>query len=840
MPAPARGDLNGTPTPRAPIGTSITPRANRGGLDSPFRHTPQPHPHRTPLSRSSQETTPVQSQSFPAAPRTVETLRYGDRSDGEGYRSDRSSREGSTSGREGSTSGTDEVFGTGSGMARTGFQVAEGFVGTNGRKTLSTNHNFTVPYKQPAVRPTHQATSSSTSQRQQDDSVTPRPPTRVQPAGQMQRQFGQLFTSLQTTQNKLVTQVANMEQEIRRLTQSGAAKEATIQKQNGLLQDAMQQLERQNLRLTELEAQVRRGGMDDREEESDLSKDVRKVVTLAVVVAYGCTPPVGYPTDTEPWPRLKTASGADDGHEAMRWDFDQPLSSERNEIQTSKLQTILEYHLDSLPITADMVRETLPAFKDNKNIYSSAISARFKLLQQAWKRKKLKRRAPSVDVEQRAALEEEIKALEDRDSQGPPEVLRTLSEKKAQLKSLERVGKPERSSAGYSKTGVRSKLTVMQKWVKAKRALIPEFQGEEWACMETIYALIPPVSSTPDGEGKKLWHWPMQDTVYSQEFLTAFFKIYNCKNSGGSKISGTAIHPLSEAPNFTPPDAMPYLPADYEFLWEAPQRWMFTDEWLDDHPDLPIVPCDVPTDPEQVKTSMWYKTHAWSISKPGGKKNTQAGGDRARSQSTVPSTSASTPRDQAISDSEHERGHPSNPENPAKRRKVGIPPGLPHVEEGNESGAHSEDDIEFPRAPSSQYPGRADVPGLSVTPRAGPSRQPSDSRNPYDQDSQLPTNNRSVRWDLQDDQVSINNDYFPNLNSQRPNETQDDTYLGTDVVSGPQELDFDTMFPGVDWGAFGVGGLGTQDNDKTQPDDETQLGGETLPATFPTESIMFS
>jgi hypothetical protein len=78
------------------------------------------------------------------------------------------------------------------------------------------------------------------------------------------------------------------------------------------------------------------------------------------------------------------------------------------------------------------------------------------------------------------------------------------------------------------------------------------------------------------------------------------------------------------------------------------------------------------------------------------------------------------------------------------------------------------------------------------------------------------------------------------LNSQRPNKTQDDTYLGTDVVSGPQELDFDTMFPGVDWGAFGVGGLGTQDNDKTQPDDETQPGGETLPATFPTESIMFS
>ncbi|KAG7527393.1 hypothetical protein FFLO_06981 [Filobasidium floriforme] len=515
----------------------------------------------------------------------------------------------------------------------------------------------------------------------------------------------------------------------------------------------------------------------------------------------------------------------------MRWDYNETLSSDGDEPETAKLRTILEFNLGSLPITADMIREDLPWFNDHKDLYSSAITVRFRALSQAWKRKQ----AIAWQKEgKRAELMQEIEELQSRNSQAPPEMQNTLEQKRAFLANMEKGLKPERQAKG----GVRSKLTVMANFMTTKRPTLPDYSGSDWACMDTVYSLIPPVMSNPEAVGRKKWHWPRKDSVYSPQFLQAFYDIYDSPNTTGSKITGTTISPLSDAEGgWTPPDAKPYLPSDHEFLWQGAQRWMFTPTWLEEHPDAPIVPCNRPTDPEVVRNSVWYKTHSWAISKPGGKKGATK---RGRSQSTA--ASGSTKRDRSYSaapanDGATHDGEQDGYGHVGKKRRVMENTGFSLSQVDEEDEGQGEEEEEHAYAAPQQFI-RDEIPGLTVTARASGSRQAGQTYSGY-QPKSVPQAERSRqpgdRFPVPQPETAGDFETIPGSQSQGqglflgglPTDQQQDETIDYDAAG----IDFDAIMASL--GPINADLGATHDNPSGMAND----GDETIPGILNPDTI---
>ncbi|KAH8082410.1 hypothetical protein HD553DRAFT_325214 [Filobasidium floriforme] len=610
-----RQSVQYTPTPRA-SGSASSSRQTLDGLDSPFQYQQQ-----TPRRPTAQTRTPSTAGSSSdhrdpprllaaGTPRNVTLLRQGDRTDNEVFGVPRA--------------GVDV-----GGAGRTGAQVNKGYLGTNGRKTLPTSHNFTVPFKNQAqASSSRQQTPPRTSQ--MPDQHTPRPvnPPRQVPAGEQQRQLGNLLSSLQTGQQQLTAQVKQLQEDLVRLTQSNAAKESVIHKQAGMLNALETRLAETQARVTELEAVARQGGL-----------------------------------------------------------------GEGGENETAK-------DFDLLPLTSDVARESLPAYKDAVDLYNTAIAKKFKHLSASWKRKQISEWSKG-DGRRDDLLQEITQLEEEQQTEG-------LEEKKALLSIMDAAAaKPERQN----RNNMRAKLTVMQNYMTTKRALMSEYQGDEWKCLESLYVQIPPVTkSGANGKGKKTWHWPQRDGVYSEEFLEAYYAVYDNQEASTGKVTGTTINP--PPPGWIPPVAQPYLPSSYEFLHLAPQRWMFTESWIEENPKLQmsVIPIGRPTDPEVVKASVWYRSHAWALGKSTGTK-------RNLSQSTIASTSTSRGRSISVmpGESDGDRGRSIEPKNPAKKRKIVTQPSLSQVAEDEEDRAHTDDDdIEVAR--SAGYPSNSGSrqPGMTV------------------------------------------------------------------------------------------------------------------------------
>lgn len=69
----------------------------------------------------------------------------------------------------------------------------------------------------------------------------------------------------------------------------------------------------------------------------------------------------------------------------------------------------------------------------------------------------------------------------------------------------------------YLQGNVKSKARTVLKWIKARRPGT-EYNGPEYDCLDTLFAMVAPYCVNPDVEDTgKVWCWPRMDGVYSQE-----------------------------------------------------------------------------------------------------------------------------------------------------------------------------------------------------------------------------------------------------------------------------------------------------------------------------------
>lgn len=129
--------------------------------------------------------------------------------------------------------------------------------------------------------------------------------------------------------------------------------------------------------------------------------------------------------------------------------------------------------------------------------------------------------------------------------------------------------------------------------------------------MSRIQHLFTVSMSVPVGLQYRCAHLP---TPESPQYLEIFQTVYN--HAGTFRSNGCVID--LEPAGYVRVPSEPYLVRDADNLCYAPQRWMFTPEWLN-NPDRTqvveecVVPCDDWLSPEDVMKLDWYREHPFVL-----------------------------------------------------------------------------------------------------------------------------------------------------------------------------------------------------------------------------------
>ncbi|KAG7530176.1 hypothetical protein FFLO_05224 [Filobasidium floriforme] len=422
-------------------------------------------------------------------------------------------------------------------------------------------------------------------------------------------------------------------------------------------------------------------------------RDISRLVKSAIQALYGSGKPTeGLNGDAVP-------------ADQIRWNYLQPQSSTYNHAQTLKVIQAVTDQRDSLSLPFDTNRESILAVKDAEDLYMSAITSQFRQNQAAYKKHAIKEWGANGDAGPRRAALTEVAEREAALEQDDPE----YAAKKKDLDELKlEISKNDKAYAAQNskfQASIRSKLTSANSRLNSRRPHTA-YSGEEYEGLECIY-WIPPLY--PDNSsGKVKWYEPDTSTVLSEAFMKIHKTIWNTKlaafggRQGGKPPSGPSFDALPEGKEASVVQMYP-VPS-YAWLHQAPQRWMFTEAYLNDpaNEDIvtKIVPVDIPTSFADVKLTEWYQKHPWMIQKARKEKKTIK---RNRSESTQPTDSDAT---RSMSSTAH-RGRAAQSARPTVKRARPLP--------GHGSDSMTSD---YPFSPETQ--GDTDTESLSMTPAGGP------------------------------------------------------------------------------------------------------------------------
>ncbi|KAJ9121275.1 hypothetical protein QFC24_004614 [Naganishia onofrii] len=89
---------------------------------------------------------------------------------------------------------------------------------------------------------------------------------------------------------------------------------------------------------------------------------------------------VEYPPEGTDWPRrevLSRKSRRVTEYPLMSWDWEATYTAGINSEETRKAKDILQYRLDSVPLSKGVAIANVPPYNENKDAYNSALSAYF-------------------------------------------------------------------------------------------------------------------------------------------------------------------------------------------------------------------------------------------------------------------------------------------------------------------------------------------------------------------------------------------------------------------------------------------------------------------------------
>ncbi|KAG7527485.1 hypothetical protein FFLO_06882 [Filobasidium floriforme] len=496
--------------------------------------------------------------------------------------------------------------------------------------------------------------NTSTTHSHEDGPFTPSNQTTPTPAGRREQQPVNLLSSM--TPGITNGQRQRMEAQQRQEENSGLAmlQNAFIQLQSRvavLESDCSQYRKRiQSLEQEKAERDQRIAAGERSDDELTAEKrGVARMVKNAVKVLYGETKvTVSHTGDDN---EDDDDEDADDGE--MRWNYLESSTSKHNHKQNQKVISLLQNQRESIPMPADIPRNTVPLYTDALDLFHDAIQQHFRQNQAAYKKIAIKEWGTEGGPREQLLAEIERQKAEIEAGGGDDDQLAILNDT---------LKKNDAAFAKQSKDkpNVRSKLTAAVERMEARRAKT-SYRADEYEGLESVYWIPPPYAEIVDGEYK--WYHSDWEGTYSQQFIDMHKLVWDVKLLPQGRRKPTANGPVIDP---SPPGprrkVQLYLPSSAPWLHECPQRWQFRPEWLADEANADIVesrivPVDQPTSYADVQRLEWYLQHPWKTLKGKGAKGKgkkaatekAANNKRARSESTQAATTDSeAPSGQAV------------------------------------------------------------------------------------------------------------------------------------------------------------------------------------------------
>ncbi|KAG7531802.1 hypothetical protein FFLO_04107 [Filobasidium floriforme] len=431
-------------------------------------------------------------------------------------------------------------------------------------------------------------------------------------AGARQRQEGQQMQTDSTNvisansrfQTSQLTATEELRSRVQRLEEDVRRKEAVIQSLRGDVEDLKASVAGLQAGTHQEEPAV------DNSQEEKQKRAISRMVKSAVETLYGDT-------------KMSTCVTEGGQTDEMRWNYQQAPTSVYNDQQTRRVLALCTDNRESIPLTKDNPRESIPDYKDAKDLFHEAIRDRFYANQSTHRKGVIARWGEEGPDGPREKLLEEIRVQEQLRDNGDDEESTAAEEALTQLnQTLDRNDSALAAQQGNAKPNIRSKLNaaVTRMNTRRPRTIYADEKYEGLAC----FYWIPPLYCD-QSSGSPKWHEAEWEGVYSQQYIKMHKSVWNLKMQ--TKGSGKRALPVAPGPTF---DELPegeerrpvelYLPSSLAFLHQAPQRWMFCQAWLDDPENAEvvesrIVPVDEPTSFSDVEKMDWILNHPWTIMK---------------------------------------------------------------------------------------------------------------------------------------------------------------------------------------------------------------------------------